>query len=354
MRPFFLILIAFVLTQISMAEENNRSSLYLGAGGSFNFLKAESDSSSGSLGSSMNIGYDYNENLAVEFRKGSSLMSKDSILLDNSMALYFKGKYPINETYTGYMLAGFAKTEVSSDISNVIDDSGFSYGIGVDYKISSSISLYTDFTRISSSVSQINFGIAYYYTKKVDSPSGGFEKAKTFKEKKAERKVKAKEKEKEEKLIEELRIKEKLEAKKKKEAEEQKKKEAEEKLKLPTIVKFNLLHKEDTKKPILVYFFELNSKDKFKRMDYEELINNEKEMLDGEIVTRSKEVLKPGKMSVFQFNVKSDSIYYAVVAAVNDAQEDDNWRYITTQIRPHEVNSINLMLDHKKIMEFSK
>ena len=342
MRPIFLILVTFILTQICVADDNNRSSLYLGAGGSFNFLKSENHSSSSSIGSSMTIGYDYNENLAIEFRKGSSLLGKDSVLLDNSMALYLKGKYPINDTYSSYVLAGFAKTEVSSDISNVVSNSGIVYGIGVDYKMSTSFSLYTDFTITSASVSQINFGVAYYYNKGEENFPDGSKKAQSFKEKKAD-----------EKLVEELRIKEKLEAKKKKEAEEQKKKEAEEKLKLPTIVKLNLLHKEDTQKPILVYFFELKSKDKFKRMDYEELIANEKEMLDGEIVTRSKEILKPRKMLTLKFNVKFDSTYYAVVAAVNDVKGDDSWRHIV-KVNAHEVNSINLMLDHKKIMEFSK
>jgi len=341
-RPIFLILVTSIFTQVCVAGDNNRSSLYLGAGGSFNFLKGKSDSGSGSLGSSMNIGYDYNENIAVEFRKGSSLFGKDSVLLDNSMALYLKGKYPINDTYRSYVLAGFAKTEVSSDISNVVSNSGIAYGMGVDYKMSTSISLYTDFTITSASVSQINFGVAYYYNKGEENLPDDSEKAQSFKEKKAD-----------EKLVEQLRIKEKLEAKKKKEAEEKKKKEAEEKLKLPTIVKLNLLHKEDTQKPILVYFFELKSKDKFKRMDYEELIANEKEMLDGEIVTRSKEILKPGKMLTLKFNVKFDSTYYAVVAAVNDVKGDDSWRHIV-KVNAHEVNNINLMFDHKKIMEFSK
>jgi len=342
MKQVFLIFVTFILTQICMAEDDNRSSIYLGAGGSFNFLKGKSNSSSGSIGSSMNIGYDYNKNIAVEFRKGSSLMGKDSVLLDNSMALYLKGKYPINDIFSTYVLAGFAKTDVSSDISNVVSNSGIAYGLGIDYKMSTSITLYTDFTITSSSVSQINFGVAYYYNKGIDNLPDSSKKAQSFKEKKAD-----------EKLMEELRIKEKLEAKKKKEAEERKKKEAEEKLKLPTIVKLNLLHKEDTQKPILVYFFELKSKEKFKRMDYEELIDNEKEMLDGEIVTRSKEILKPGKMLIFKFNVKFDSTYYAVVVAVNDVHGDDSWRYIT-KIKAHEVNIINLMLDHKKIMEFSK
>ena len=342
MKHIFLILITCTFIEVCMAEDNNRSKFYLGAGGNFNFLKSGSLSESGSIGSSMNIGYDFNDYVSIEFRKATSLMSEASVLLDDSMSLYVKGKYPINDTLGVYLLTGFAKTEVSSGINNVVSDTGIAYGLGMDYKMSTSISFYTDYSILSPSTSQINFGVAYYYDKGLDNLSLNSEKVQSFKEKKAE-----------EKLVEALRIKEKLEAKKKKEAEALKKKEAEEKLTLPTIVKINLLHKEDTKKPILVYFFELKSNEQFKRMDYEELISNEKEMLDGEIVMRSKEILKPSKMSTFEFNVKFASKYFAVVAALNEVKGDDSWRHIV-KVKAHEVNSVNLMLNHKKIMEFSK
>ena len=331
------------VTNVVRADDSNRSNLSLGMGGSFNFLTSNGASETGGLGLSINIGYDFNEYVATEFRKGTSLTSDASVLLDDSMALYAKGKYPLSKDLNAYVLAGYASTNVSSGLNNVVSESGLAYGIGVDYKLSTSLSVYSDYTIVSPSVSQINFGVAYFYDDKgiADLPPDA-PKVQSFKEKKADKK-----------LMEELRVKEKLEEKKKQEAVKKAKKEAEEKLKLPTIVKVNLLHKEDSKKPILVSFFELKSIDSFKRMDYEELANDEKEMLDGEIVSRSKEILKPGKMSTFEFNVKFDSAYYAVVAALNDVQSDDSWRHIV-KVKPHEVNTINLMLDHKKIMEFSK
>ena len=334
MKIFFLVTIMLIFNEISMAEDN-RSNLYLGSGGSFDFLKNDTYSETGIIGGSVNIGYDFNEYMAIEFRKGTSLSSSSTLLLDDAMFLYGKGKYPIDKDFELYALAGFGKTSVSENLSKVDSDSGIAFGLGLTYKLSTAISLYTDYSMLSSNISQINFGFNYYFDDKgLENLPPDAPKVQSFKEKKAE-----------EKLIKELRIKEKL--------EEKKKKEAEEKLTLPTIVKLKLLHKEDTKKPILVYFFELNSKEQFKRMDYEELINNDKEMLDGEIVSREKEILKPGKMMELEFNVKFDSTYYAVVAALNDVQSDDDWRYIT-KVNAHEVNSINLMLDHKKIMEFSK
>lgn len=343
-RIFFMLIVSLLtVTNVVRADDSNRSNLSLGMGGSFNFLTSNGASETGGLGLSINIGYDFNEYVAAEFRKGTSLTSDASVLLDDSMALYAKGKYPIGKDLNAYVLAGYASTDVSSGLNNVVSESGPAYGIGVDYKLSTSLSVYSDYTVVSPSVSQINFGVAYFYDNKglANLPPDAPE-VQTFKEKKAE-----------EKLMEELRIKEKLEEKKRQEAIAKAKKEAEEKLKLPTIVKLNLLHKEDSKKPILVSFFELKSIEEFKRMDYEELVNDEKEMLDGEIVSRSKEILKPGKMSTFEFNVKFDSAYYAVVAALNDVQSDDSWRYII-KVKPHEVNTVNLMLDHKKIMEFSR
>jgi len=340
----FLIGAICLLSQVGMAgDDDNRSSLYFGIGGNFNFLKSTTLSETGVLGTSVNVGYDFGEYLGVEFRKGTSISSDGSLLLDDSMALLAKGKYNIFDDLDAYILAGYAKTSVSSGLSDVLSESSVAYGLGVDYKLSTSLSLYSDYTILSPSVSQINFGVSYFYDNKgiADLPEDAPE-VQSFKEKKAD-----------DKLVEELRIKEKLEEKKKKEAEEKKKKEAEEKLKLPTIVKVNVLHKEDTKKTILVYFFELKSNDEFKRMDYEEIIGDEKEMLNGEIVARSKEILKPGKMSEFKFNVKFDSKYYAVVAALNDVRSSDDWRHIV-KVNAHEVNSINLMLNHTKIMEFSK
>jgi len=342
-KQFFSILVVMSLSQTCMAADDNRSSLYLGLGGNFNFLTSNDLSETGILGLSINVGYDFNEYIGLEFRKGTSLTSEASVLLDDSMAFYAKGKYPISDTLGVYLLTGFAKTEVSSGLGNVVSDSGVAYGLGVDYKMSTSLSFYTDYTIVSPSVSQVNFGVAYYYNNKgiANLPEDAPE-VQTYKEKKAY-----------DKLVEELRIKERLEEKKKKEEEEKKKKKAEEKLKLPTIVRVNLLHKEDTKKSILVYFFELKSNDEFKRMDYEELVNDEKEMLDGAIVSRSKEILKPGKLSTFEFNVKFDSTHYAIVAALSDVNGDDGWRHII-KVKAHEVNNINLMLNHKKIMEFSK
>ena len=334
MKIFFLVVIMLIFHNLAIADDN-RSNLYLGTGGSFDFLKNDTYSETGIIGGSVNIGYNFNEYMAIEFRKGTSLSSSSTLLLDDAMVLYGKGKYPISKDFGIYALTGFGKTSVSENLAKVSSDSGMAFGLGLAYRLSTAISLYTDYSIVSSSVSQVNFGFNYYFDNKgLDNLPPDAPKVQSFKEKKAD-----------EKLMEELRIKEKFEAKKKKEAEE--------KLKLPTIVKIKLLHKEDTKKPILVYFFELKSKEQFKRMDYEELINNEKEMLDGEIVSREKEILKPGKMMEFTFNVKFDSNYYAVVAALNDVQSDDSWRHII-KVNAHEINSINLMLDHKKIMEFSK
>lgn len=324
-----------------MAEDNNRSNLYLGTGINLNSLNINSISESGGLGASANIGYNFNDYIGVEFRKSTSLTNEANLLLDDSMALYAKGKYPILNDLSVYLLAGYSSNDVSQG-SQVINESSFTYGGGLEYHLSTSVALYSDYTS-SSSLSQIGFGVAYYYDHKglADLPPDAPE-VQTFKQKKHD-----------EKLMEELRIKEKLEEKKKKEEEARKKKEAEEKLKRPTIVKLNLLHKEDTKKPILVYFFELKSNNEFKRMDYEEIIINEKEMLGGEVINRSKEILKPGKMKTFEFNVKFDSEYFAVVVALNDVRTTDDWRHIV-KVNAHEINEINLMLDHRKIMEFTK
>jgi len=58
-------------------------------------------------------------------------------------------------------------------------------------------------------------------------------------------------------------------------------------------------------------------------------------------------------MVEFSYNINFDSTYYAVVVALSEVNGDDSWRHIV-KVNAHEINTINLMLDHKKIMEFSK
>jgi len=344
MKHIFLIFNIFYLFFLNtLYAEDNRSKFYVGTSINFDFLKNQNISENATFGGEMNIGYDFNSYFSLEVREGTGFTTKSSLLLDNSISFYSKGRYSLYEDIDAYLLLGLSKTEISSGVGDIDSQSAFSYGLGLDYKLSTSISLFTDYSKISSGVSQINFGLRYYYNNHgLDGKDENDSDILSYKEKKEE-----------DKRVESLRIKEKLEEKRKREAEAKKKKEAEEKLKMPTIVKINLLHKEDTLKPILIYFFEVKSIDEFKRMDYEELISNEKEMLGGSIINRSKDILKPGKMKTVEFNIKYDSKYYVVVSAINDVKSTDDWRYIR-KLNAHEINTIDLMLDHKKIMEFSK
>ena len=124
LKYIYSILIVCALTQSSLAEvDSNRSNFYLGAGGSISSLSNKESSETGIIGSSLNIGYDFNEYLTVEFRKGTSLIREASLLLDDSMGLYLKSRYFLGNDIGIYMLTGFASTDLSNSVGNVSSNS---------------------------------------------------------------------------------------------------------------------------------------------------------------------------------------------------------------------------------------
>ena len=102
------------------------------------------------------VGYDFNEYLGLEARGTVGVSDGDELSHDYSYGLYLKPQYAINDTYTVYGLVGYASTKISFDnevaFNGIRNDhttqNGFSFGAGIDYKLSKVWSLFLDATRL--------------------------------------------------------------------------------------------------------------------------------------------------------------------------------------------------------------
>jgi len=104
----------------------------------------------------------------------------------------------------------------------------------------------------------------------------------------------------------------------------------------------------NTKTPIAVHFFELETDEYFKRLDYFELMKKKRSKLDGEIIKYSKKTLNPSQMEKFHVRPNANTRYYAIVAGFKDVESNDNWRFIQ-EIMPERKNDITLILSQNSM-----
>jgi len=112
----------------------------------------------------------------------------------------------------------------------------------------------------------------------------------------------------------------------------------------------------NTKTPIAVHFFQLETDEYFKRLDYFELMKKKRSKLGGEIIKYSKKTLNPSQMEKFHVRPDVNTRYYAIVAGFKDVQSNDNWRFIQ-EVIPERKNDITLILSQnsmKKVHNLSR
>lgn len=83
-----------------------------------------------------------------------------------------------------------------------------------------------------------------------------------------------------------------------------------------------------TQTPIPVHYFALTSDEKFKKLDYFELMKLKESTLSGSIVSQSKMTLLPNKKDVQEMEIPDTVRFFAVVAGFKDVTSNDNWRFI--------------------------
>ncbi len=151
--------IAPIVEPMVVEEEVSNSSFYVGFGiaavsvrGSaddLNFFDEEPGQER--LGNvSLLAGYNYNEYVAVEGRYTTSFNKEDSVEMDG-WSLFVKPQYPVSEDFSIYALLGFGGVIVDGINGYVadVDDSGFQWGLGMEYAVMENISLFADYTSLA-------------------------------------------------------------------------------------------------------------------------------------------------------------------------------------------------------------
>lgn len=119
----------------------------------------------------------------------------------------------------------------------------------------------------------------------------------------------------------------------------------------PTTLDISVIASE-TKTPVAVHFFALESDEKFKKLDYFELMKKLRRKKSIDIEAHSKEILLPGEMAKRSIRLDDDVHYYAVVVGFKNVEDNDNWRFIQ-RIVPHKNNDITLILEEASIRKIS-
>jgi len=168
--------------QVESYEEEVKN-FYAGLGISVGQVKSHVYGKDTVVGITAKAGYNFSEYFAVEFRGSKGLREGDQLGLDYSYGLYFKPQYPVNEELSIYALAGYAQTKISFEnevafngISNdYTRQNGFSYGLGLDYKLNEEWTLFVDvMNNIDKSTTKpdgkyainantLNFGFVYHF-----------------------------------------------------------------------------------------------------------------------------------------------------------------------------------------------
>ena len=110
------------------------------------------------------IGAPLSPNLAVEGRIGRGLVTADTntygIEVNSLFAAYLKGSLPLASGVSLYGLGGVASIDYRRDFGLVdAHDSGFSYGLGVDFELAGRSRLNLEWTRLATGD---NLGYGYH------------------------------------------------------------------------------------------------------------------------------------------------------------------------------------------------
>jgi type VI secretion system VasD/TssJ family lipoprotein len=105
-----------------------------------------------------------------------------------------------------------------------------------------------------------------------------------------------------------------------------------------------------TTAPIAVHFFELETDEVFKKLDYFELVKKKQHTKDRSIVSRSKKILLPTEIEKRNIILDARIKYYAVIVGFKDIDKNDNWRFIKKLI-PNTQNEISIILTQDKMIQ---
>ncbi len=101
-------------------------------------------------------GYNYNEYIAVEGRYTTTFSDEDLVEMDG-WSLFAKPQYPVSEDFSVYALLGFGGVTMDGvNGSGVdVDETGFQWGVGLNYLATENISVFVDYTSLANDMDGI-------------------------------------------------------------------------------------------------------------------------------------------------------------------------------------------------------
>ena len=105
------------------------------------------------------LGYDFNEYIAIEGRIGGSITSEDYADI-TTYSLFLKPQYPLIEDLKIYGLLGFGLVQVDGADGEtpahsnmvgeeILDDTSFHWGLGLSYMVNKDFSIFVDYTMLA-------------------------------------------------------------------------------------------------------------------------------------------------------------------------------------------------------------
>ena len=127
------------------------------------------------------FGYEINPNLAIEglaafglsddkIKVGGYTIPGANFKVDNVFGIYAKPKFKFTPELEGFVRAGFAQSKGTASLngqSSSASESGFSYGLGVNYALNKTTSLNVDYMsyldKNESKATGFTFGVGYKF-----------------------------------------------------------------------------------------------------------------------------------------------------------------------------------------------
>ena len=102
----------------------------------------------------LQAGYNFNEYFAIEGRYSTTVTDEDAVEM-NGWSIFAKPQYPGTNGVSIYGLLGYGGVTLDGNANGFpytadVDDTGFQWGIGVDYKMFDNMTVFVDYTSLAS------------------------------------------------------------------------------------------------------------------------------------------------------------------------------------------------------------
>lgn len=106
-------------------------------------------------------GYEFNPYIAVEGRYSTSI-SEGDILSRDVWGVYLKPQFPVTSEMSVYALLGYGGLSLDgTNGANVaLDDTGFQWGIGASYDVTSNVALFVDYVSVANDMTADAYPLA--------------------------------------------------------------------------------------------------------------------------------------------------------------------------------------------------